>query len=76
MLIVNDIKKTFNRGSINEKTALNGVTLHLKKGDFVTIIGSNGAGKSTLMNAISGEFFSGSRKYYYRQSRCNFCLST
>lgn len=57
MLIVNDIKKTFNRGSINEKTALNGVTLHLKKGDFVTIIGSNGAGKSTLMNAISGEFF-------------------
>lgn len=54
MLTINNIRKTFNPGSVNEKLALNGVTLHLKKGDFVTIIGSNGAGKSTLMNAISG----------------------
>lgn len=54
MLKVNAIEKTFNLGTINEKKALNGVTLHLNKGDFVTIIGGNGAGKSTLMNAITG----------------------
>lgn len=54
MLKINQIKKTFNPGTINEKKALNGVSLHLKPGDFVTIIGGNGAGKSTLMNAITG----------------------
>ncbi len=54
MLKINSIEKTFNPGTINEKRALNGVSLHLKPGDFVTIIGGNGAGKSTLMNAITG----------------------
>ncbi|MGN0489223.1 MAG: ABC transporter ATP-binding protein [Ruminococcus sp.] len=54
MLQVNSISKTFNPGTINEKKALNGVSLHLNPGDFVTIIGGNGAGKSTLMNAITG----------------------
>lgn len=54
MLKIESIKKTFNPGTINEKKALNGVSLHLKEGDFVTIIGGNGAGKSTLMNAITG----------------------
>ncbi len=54
MLQVNNISKTFNPGTINEKKALNGVSLHLNPGDFVTIIGGNGAGKSTLMNAITG----------------------
>ena len=54
MLKINKIEKTFNPGTINEKKALTGVSLHLNKGDFVTIIGGNGAGKSTLMNAITG----------------------
>ena len=53
MLEVNNIEKTFNPGTINEKKALDGVSLHLNPGDFVTIIGGNGAGKSTLMNAIT-----------------------
>ncbi len=57
MLQINQISKTFYPGTINAKTALDGLSLHLDKGDFVTIIGSNGAGKSTLFNAVSGVFF-------------------
>ena len=53
-LEIQDIHKVFNRGTINEKVALNGVNLNLNPGDFVTIIGGNGAGKSTTMNAIAG----------------------
>ena len=56
MLEIKNIFKTFNAGTINEKRALNGVTLTLNDGDFVTVIGGNGAGKSTLMNAIAGVF--------------------
>ena len=56
MLKVNNIAKTFNPGTVNEKQALSGLSLHLEKGDFVTILGSNGAGKSTLFNAIAGSF--------------------
>ncbi len=54
MLELKDVKKTFNPGTINEKKALNGVTITLEDGDFVTIIGGNGAGKSTTLNAIAG----------------------
>ena len=53
-LEINNVHKVFNRGTINEKTALNGVNLKLNAGDFVTIIGGNGAGKSTTLNAIAG----------------------
>lgn len=56
MLKVNQIHKTFNANTVNEKHALKGLDLHLEAGDFVTVIGGNGAGKSTLMNAISGAF--------------------
>ena len=56
MLQLNDLHKTFNPGTVNEKVALNGVSLHMEAGDFATIVGSNGAGKSTtirlLMNAL------------------------
>ena len=54
MLDIQNIYKTFNAGTVNEKTALNGVTLHMNEGDFVTVIGGNGAGKSTLLNAVAG----------------------
>ena len=55
MLELINIKKAFNRGTINEKKALNGVNIKLDDGDFVTIIGGNGAGKSTTLNAIAGD---------------------
>ncbi len=54
MLKITNLHKTFNAGTINEKVALAGLNLHLKDGDFVTVIGGNGAGKSTLLNAIAG----------------------
>ena len=54
MLELNNIHKTFNPGTVNEKHALNGLSLKLEEGDFVTVIGSNGAGKSTALNAIAG----------------------
>lgn len=56
MLKIDNIAKTFNPGTITEKYALKGVSLHLAPGDFVTVIGGNGAGKSTLMNSIAGTF--------------------
>ena len=56
MLEIKNVKKTFNRGTINEKKALQGINLVLEEGDFVTVIGGNGAGKSTLMNMIAGVY--------------------
>ena len=56
MLEVNQVYKTFNPGTVNEKRALNGVNLTLKDGDFVTVIGGNGAGKSTLLNLVAGVY--------------------
>ena len=60
MLKLNNISKTFNPGTVNEKTALSGLTLDVHDGDFITIIGANGAGKSTLFNAIAGSFYTDS----------------
>ena len=54
MLDLIELRKTFNPNTINQKIALDGVSLHLDDGDFVTMIGGNGAGKSTLLNAIAG----------------------
>ena len=56
MLKISHISKTFNQGTVNEKKAIEDLSLELKQGDFATIIGSNGAGKSTLFNAICGDF--------------------
>ena len=56
MLEVHEIYKTFNAGTINEKRAMNGVTLTLNEGDFATVIGGNGAGKSTLLNLVAGVY--------------------
>lgn len=57
MLKITNISKTFNPGTVNEKTALSHLSLTINDGDFVSIIGANGAGKSTLFNAIAGAFF-------------------
>lgn len=56
MLRLEHISKTFAPGTVNEKPALQDLSLHLEKGEFATIVGSNGAGKSTLFNAIAGSF--------------------
>ena len=56
MLHIENISKTFFPGTINEKRALQHLSLHLKPGDFVTVIGGNGAGKSTMLNAVAGVF--------------------
>ena len=60
MLTIQNLCKTFNPGTVNEKKALSGLSLHLDRGDFVTILGSNGAGKSTLFNAVTGTFIADS----------------
>ena len=57
MLKLNHVSRTFNPGTVNEKKALNDLSLHLAPGDFATIVGSNGAGKSTLFGAIAGSFW-------------------
>ena len=62
MLELKELYKTFNPGTINAKTALNGLSLTLNDGDFVTVIGGNGAGKSTMLNATAGTFFVDSGK--------------
>jgi putative tryptophan/tyrosine transport system ATP-binding protein len=56
MLKIESVSKTFAKGTVNEKLALDNLNLTLAKGDFVTVLGSNGAGKSTLFNAIAGTF--------------------
>ena len=56
MLKIENVYKTFNAGTVNEKVALQGLNLHLREGDFVTVIGGNGAGKSTMLNAVTGVF--------------------
>ena len=54
MLEMRNVVKTFNKGTVDEKVALAGLSLTVKEGEFVTVIGGNGAGKSTMQNAICG----------------------
>ncbi len=56
MLMLDQLYKTFNPYTVNEKRVINGLSLHLEEGDFVTVIGGNGAGKSTILNLIAGVF--------------------
>ena len=62
MLKLTHISKTFNPGTVNAKKAIEDLSFHAAKGDFITVIGANGAGKSTLFNAVSGSFFTDSGK--------------
>ena len=57
MISLKHINKYFHKGSVNEVFALNDISLEIREGDFITVIGSNGAGKSTLLNCIAGSFF-------------------
>ncbi len=56
MVRLENITKIFSKGTIDEKVAINGITLHIRKGDFITVIGSNGAGKTTVLNLTAGTF--------------------
>ena len=60
MLELKNVTKIFNAGTINEKVALDDISLTLNDGDFVTVIGGNGAGKSTMLNAVAGTYFADS----------------
>lgn len=60
MLSIRNISKTFNPGTVNAKQALTNLSLEVKEGDFISVIGANGAGKSTLFNAIAGSFLTDS----------------
>lgn len=57
MLTLNNLTKTFSKGTAHAHKALDGLSLHVNKGDFITVVGSNGAGKSTMFNAICGDFY-------------------
>jgi len=56
MVRLEGLRKVFKRGTIDEKMAMDGLSLHIHAGDFVTVIGSNGAGKTTMLNLISGTY--------------------
>ena len=76
MLDLIQITKIFNKGTLNEKTALDDVSLHLNNGDFTTVIGGNGAGKSTLLNAIAGSFLVDKGRIFLDETDITFCRST
>ena len=72
MLSIDKITKTFNPGTVNEKKALCGLSLDVKDGDFVTLVGSNGAGKSTLFSAIAGTFLPDSGRIFLDDEEITF----
>ena len=69
MVKLEGIRKIFAKGTVDEKVAIDRISLHIKKGDFVTIIGSNGAGKSTLLNLTSGTYFPDQGEVFISGSR-------
>lgn len=54
MLQLNNIVKTFNKGTVDENTLFNNFSFNVNKGDFISVIGSNGSGKTTLLNLTCG----------------------
>jgi putative ABC transport system ATP-binding protein len=56
MIRLEGLRKVFKKGTLDEKTAMDGLSLQIAEGDFVTVIGSNGAGKTTMLNLISGTY--------------------
>ena len=76
MLRLKNIRKVFNEGTVNEKVALDGVTLTVEDGEFATIVGSNGAGKSTLFNCIGGKLFADEGAFIWMTATLPMCRST
>ena len=76
MLEIRHISKTFNPGTVNEKTALNDLSLTLADGDFATIVGSNGAGKSTLLMPSPGTSFWTKAVFFWRGMTLPTCRLT
>ena len=72
MLTIKNVSKTFNKGTVNEKKALQHLNLHLLPGDFATVIGGNGAGKSTLMKCLFGIYEKNSGKILLDGVEVNF----
>ena len=56
LLSLQQIHKTFEKGTVNENHVLRGLDLDIEQGDFISVIGGNGAGKSTLIKALVGIF--------------------
>jgi putative ABC transport system ATP-binding protein len=54
MITITDVHKIFNKGKANQVNAVNGITLEIKGGEFLVVVGSNGSGKTTLLNLIAG----------------------
>ncbi len=69
MIRLEGITKIFNKGTIDEKVAVDGIDLHVRKGEFVTVIGSNGAGKTTVLNLSAGTFAPDEGDIYIDDSR-------
>jgi putative tryptophan/tyrosine transport system ATP-binding protein len=57
MINITNLDKIFNRGKVNQVTALQNINLIINKGEFLVVVGANGSGKSTLLNAIAGSIF-------------------
>jgi putative ABC transport system ATP-binding protein len=64
MVRVEGIRKIFKKGTVDEKVAIGGISLHVRPGDFVTVIGSNGAGKTSLLNLIAGTYMPDEGRIY------------
>jgi len=60
MITIQNIYKTFNTGKANQVNAVNGISLHIKKEEFLVIVGANGSGKTTLLDMVAGSVFPGS----------------
>ena len=54
MIQISHLTKIFNKGTVNEKIAINDLSLNIQDGEFICMIGANGSGKSTLLNCLSG----------------------
>ena len=75
MLEISHISKTFNPGTVNEKTAVRDLSLSVPDNDFISILGSNGAGKSSLFNAIAGTFFTDCGVFFLTEKILPFSLN-
>jgi len=56
MIRIENISKTFNKGSVNEVKALENISLVIPEKEFLVVVGANGSGKSTLLNTLAGSF--------------------